>query len=109
MATTLKKKRDFKRVFGLGTTIKGSFFSLHYVVGYGDKNQFAYIIPKKQVSKATIRNKIRRRLKELVRTARTATIKKGIVGVFVVKSRAQKASAKEFKEEINKTINKIKM
>lgn len=55
-------------LFKNGKTVRGEFISLKYVASKGDDYRLAVIVSKKVSKKAVIRNRIRRRVYEVVRT-----------------------------------------
>ncbi len=67
----LKKKKDFERVFKRGIRFKEDFLILKTVKNDLDETRFGFVVSRKVSPKAIVRNKIRRRLKELVRRAVT--------------------------------------
>lgn len=63
----LKKKKDFERVFKEGQGFKEDFLFLKVVKKNLRTCRFGLVVSKNFSKKATLRNKIRRRLKELVK------------------------------------------
>ena len=98
----LKRKKDIERVFKNGRGFKEDFLILKVVKNNLNYPRFAFIVSQKVSKKATLRNKIRRRLSELVRL-KIKKIKKGIDGVLLA---APGLEEKDF-WEIEKIINKI--
>ena len=63
----LKKNKDFEQIFKKGKSVKGDFLLLKIVKNKLNKNRFAAIVSQKVSKKAIIRNKIRRRIAEIIR------------------------------------------
>jgi len=79
----LKKKKDFEIVFKKGKGYKENFLYLKIVGNKLKTSRFGIVVSKKFSTKATLRNKIKRRLRELIRI-KLPNIKKGIDGVIIV-------------------------
>jgi ribonuclease P protein component len=62
----LKKTGDFKRVYTRGRSIASKYLVLYYYPNCLEDNRVGFSISKK-LGKAVIRNKIKRRLKEIIR------------------------------------------
>lgn len=96
----LKKKRDFERVFKEGSGFKEDFLYLK-IIGNGLKSsRFGFAISKKFSKKATTRNQIKRRIRELVKT-RLPLMKRSVDGVIVVIPGLEKKDFWELEEVIN--------
>lgn len=63
----LRKQKDIEKVFKTGRGFKEDFLILKAAKNDLNNSRFAFIVSSKVSAKATFRNKIRRRLQELVR------------------------------------------
>lgn len=63
----LKKKNDFDRLLKKGKFQNGRFLAIKFVSNDQENSRFGFLVAKKNFKKATLRNKIRRRLREMVR------------------------------------------
>lgn len=63
----LKSNREFERVRQEGKRIHGKFFSLGILRGVGETGWRAGFVTSRKVGGAVIRNRVRRRLREIVR------------------------------------------
>ncbi|MBI4101365.1 MAG: ribonuclease P protein component [Candidatus Nealsonbacteria bacterium] len=72
----LKKEADIRRVFRDGKTLKDPPLSLRRAPNNLECSRFGFVIPVKAAKKATVRNKIKRRMSEMIRS-RLPKIKKG--------------------------------
>jgi len=98
----LQKKKDFDRVFKGGKGYKEDFLALKMARNNLKKSRFGFVVGKNVSKKTTLRNKIKRRLRELVRLKLKKT-KKGIDVILIVRPGFR---TKDF-WEIEETINKI--
>lgn len=79
----LKKKKDFEKVFKDGQGYKEDFLYLKICKNNLKESRFGFITSKKFSSKAVVRNKIKRKLREIIRL-KMPKMKKGIDGAIVV-------------------------
>lgn len=98
----LKKKKEIERVFKEGRGFGGNFLFLKIVKNNLGISRFCFVVGKNLSKKATVRNRVRRRISELVRL-KLKNIKNGIDAVFIALPGTEK---KDFRE-IEKTIDKI--
>ncbi|XOB42754.1 MAG: ribonuclease P protein component [Candidatus Nealsonbacteria bacterium] len=98
----LKKKKDFEKVFKLGKGIKLGFIALKINKNNFKNSRFGFVVSLKVSKKAVVRNKVKRRLREIVR-ARIKDIKKGIDVVLIA---LPDSATKEF-EETEKLVEKL--
>lgn len=72
----LKKEADIQNVFRAGKVVKDPPLSLRRAPNGLECSRFGFVIPVRAAKKATVRNKIRRRMAEIIRS-RLPKIKKG--------------------------------
>ncbi len=101
----LKKKKDIERVFKQGKGFKEDFLILKVVKNNLKNSRFAFVISQKVSKKATLRNKIRRRLRELVRL-KIRDIKKGIDLIILAAPGLETKDFWEIEEALNKLFAK---
>ena len=63
----LKLKKDFERIFKQGKGYKQNFLFLKVLENGLKETRFGFIVSKKISKKAVIRNKLKRRLREVIR------------------------------------------
>lgn len=79
----LRKDKDFQSLFNEGTTFSYRFLYFRVKKNLLNQTRFGFIVSKKVSRKAVIRNKIKRKLRALVRE-RLSKIKKGFDIAIVV-------------------------
>ncbi len=111
----LKKKTDIKNVFKAGRGLKEDFLILKIARNSLNKVRFGFIVSKKVSNKATIRNQIKRRLRESVwlnfkKIIAAADYKKkgkGFDGLFIAVPGLETKDFWELDEIVNNIFIKI--
>ena len=98
---SLTKKKDFGMVFKKGGMVKNDFLILRTLESGLKESRFGFVVSKKVSTKATLRNKIKRRLRQAVFN-NLKKIKKSIDVVVVALPGIEKKSFLEIREIINK-------
>ena len=104
----LKKKKDFGRVFKQGKSFKQDFLTLKLVKNNLKVDRFGFVVGLKVSKKAFLRNKIRRRLREIVKT-NLSKIKTGFDVVFIVRRGLETKNFQELAEIVNRLLEKAKL
>jgi ribonuclease P protein component len=104
----LKKKKDIEKVFEKGKGFKEDFLILKIVKNDLENSRFAFVVPRKISKKATLRNKIKRRLRELVRL-KIKKIKKGMDLVLLALPGLEKKDFWQMEKIINRLFAKAKL
>lgn len=104
----LKKKKDFERVFKEGKGFKEDFLFLKIVKNNLKESRFGFVVSQKVSKKAVLRNKIKRRLREIIRLS-LPKVKKGIDGVLIIKAEIKTKTFLGAEEAINKLFKKAKI
>jgi ribonuclease P protein component len=104
----LKKKKDIERVFKNGKLFKEDFLILKVVKNNLKNSRFAFVVSKKVSKKATLRNKIKRRLRELVRR-HPPTTRPAMDIVLVAVPGLEKKDFWEMEKIINRLFAKAKL
>lgn len=63
---TLKRKKDFDNLFNKGRSTASHYLVLYWNPNTKGKNRYGFSISKR-IGKAVVRNKLKRRLKEIIR------------------------------------------
>ncbi len=103
----LKKKKDIERVFKSGRGLKEDFLILKAAKNGFKNSRFAFIVSSKVSKKATLRNKIRRRLSKLI-GFKIEKIKKGIDFILMAVPGLEEKDFWEIDETTNKLFKKTK-
>lgn len=97
-------RKEFNRFFSLGKRFHSPTFQIVYTPS--QELHASVVVPKKIIRRAVERNKIRRRIYDIVRHYRTDTAVKGVF-IFLAKSSVGSMSYATLKEEINTNLHKI--
>ena len=103
----LKRKKEIERVFKKGEGFKEDFLILKMVKNNFKNSRFAFIVSQKVSKKAALRNKIRRKLRELVKV-KIKKIKKGRDLILVAVPGLEEKDFWEIEETVNKLLKKAK-
>jgi ribonuclease P protein component len=104
----LKKKKDLERVFKKGQIIKEGFLVLKLIKNHLEISRFGLVVSQKISKRAAIRNKIKRRLREIIKRKLVKT-KKGWDVVLVARPGLENKDFWEMEETINKLFEKAKI
>lgn len=107
-ANRLKKKKDLERVFRRGQGFKEGFLFLKIVSNNLKTSRFAFVISLKVAKKASLRNKIKRRLREIIKI-KLPKMKTGFDIVLVTFPGIETQDFQEIEETINKLFKKAKI
>ena len=104
----LKEKKDFEEVIK-----KGKFYSEDLLVFKKIKNNLSrtrvgFVVSQKVSKKAVVRNKIKRRLRQIIKT-NLAEIKPGFDIIFFTKKGIEEKDFSEIKKTIEKLLKKAKL
>jgi len=104
----IKKRKDFKVIFKNSKSLKNSLFVLRAGKNNLELNRFGFVVSLKVSKKATIRNKIRRRLVEAIKPE-INKIKTGSDLVLIALPGIEKKKFSEIKEVIKSALEKAKL
>lgn len=104
----IKKKKDFEVIFKKGKSFKNSFLLFKTLPNNLKDTRFGFVVSNKVSKKAVVRNKIRRRMGEVIRL-NLNDIKKGIDVVIVVLPGFEKKDFTETKEVLNKILRELNL
>lgn len=104
----LQKKKDIDQVFKEGKGLKEDFLVLKTNKNGFKKSRFGFIVSQKVSNKATLRNKIKRRLRELVQK-RMNLIKPGTDNILVALPGLENKDFWEMEEIVDKLLKKAKL
>lgn len=98
----LTEKKDFERIFKEGKGFKEDFLILKFVPNNLNRNRFGIIVSPKISKKATLRNKIKKQLRELIKSR----LSKLIEGKDIILIALPGLETKDF-WEMEEIVNKI--
>jgi len=104
----LQKNQDFQRVFKNGKGLREDFLFLKVLENNLGIPRFGFIVSNKISKKATVRNRIKRKLRELVRE-KLSKIKKNIDAVIIVRAFPETKNFKEIEKVINQLFLKANL
>ncbi len=104
----LTKKKDFETVFKVGKGVKSDFLIGKIAENHLLESRFGFVVSKKVSTKATVRNKIKRRLRQAVASELLIRKTKTPVDVVVIALPAIKEKDfSEVKEKISKLFQNV--
>ncbi len=103
----LSKRKDFERIFKEGKKAKEDFLFFRFLETKNSICQFAFLISKKVSKKATIRNRLKRQMAEIVRL-KLDLLKPGLKGIFIALPGIEKLKFREIEKTIQKLFQKTK-
>ena len=101
----LKKEKDFEKIFKKGKSFKNGFLILKIVSNDLEESRFGFIVSQKVSKKAVLRNKVKRRLRDIIQK-NIVKIKKGVDIVLIVLPGLEKKSFLETKETLDTLLKK---
>ncbi len=104
----IKKKKDFERIFKNSKNLKAPFFIFRIIKNELGINRFGFVVSQKISKNAVIRNRVRRRLAEVIKIE-MSKIKKGTDLVLVALPGIERKEFSEIKEVVNNFLVKAKL
>ena len=103
----LRKKKDIEGVFKKGKRFKEDFLILKTTKNTLSQTRFGFIVSRRVSKKATLRNKVKRRLREMV-GKKAKKLKKGLDILLVACPGLETKDFWEIDEALNKLFEKAK-
>jgi ribonuclease P protein component len=104
----IKKKKDFETIFKNGSNFKAPFLVFKIFKNDLGYSRFGFVVSQKVSKKAVVRNKVRRRITEIIKS-NFDQIKKGIDVVTICLPGIEKKDFPELKEIVIKNFLKSKI
>jgi ribonuclease P protein component len=104
----LKNKKDFERVLNQPKGYKQKFLFLKFDRNDLEVTRFGFIVSSKTCPKAVDRNKVKRRLREIIRK-RLSEIKKGIDVVIIACPPIKDKTFQEIEQNLIQLLQKAKL
>lgn len=102
----IRKKKDIEKIFKRGKSLKGDFLILKTVKNNLDTCRFGFIVSQKISRKANVRNRVKRRLREIIRL-KMKSLKFGTDNLFIALPGIEKKEFGQIKEAIEKLLWKL--
>lgn len=104
----LLKKKDFENVFEKGKFINDKFLYFKIIQNNQENSRFGIIVSKKITKKAVNRNKIKKRIRSIIKK-NIPFIKKGIDLIIIPKKEINEKSFIQIQESISQLLIKAKI
>jgi ribonuclease P protein component len=104
----IKKKKDFEIIFKKAQSFRNSLFILKVIENSLGINRVGFVVSSKVSKKAVVRNKVRRRLAQIMKT-KINDIKAGVDLVFIALAGIEKKDFSEVKDAVNSILIKTKL
>ncbi len=106
----LKKKSDFDRLLKKGKLNSrfGEFLAIRFICNNQQNSRFGFLAAKKNFKKATLRNKIKRRLREMVRQ-KLSLVKPGYDIVLIARPGIENKRPAEVKESLEILLEQARL
>ena len=100
----IKFSREYTEIINNGKNIKSKYFSIYYSAN-NEKNRYGISIPKK-TGKAVVRNKIKRRVKNIIDNNKNS-MQTSYDYVIIIRKGILELTYQKMEEELLKLISKI--
>ena len=104
----LKKKKDFQKIIQRGKKVEKKFLILKFLRNSLDVTRIGFVVSQKVSKKASLRNKIKRRLREIIKI-NLPNLKPGYDLIFFTKKGIIKKDFWEIKEVVEQILKEAKL
>ena len=104
----LSREKDFKKINSRGKSFFSSLFRLRVLDNHSQRSRFSVVITTKVSKKATVRNRLKRQVKEIVRL-NSAKLKQGRDFIIMVNSPALGKSYQDLEKDLLNLFIKSKL
>ncbi len=106
MVETVKKNRDFKKMYKIADSFANRQLAIYFKRNSLPYNRYGFSVSKK-IGNAVVRNKMRRRLKEIIRTQ--VKVKNGYDIIFIARQNSKEANYEILKNSVSHLLKKTKL
>ena len=99
----IKKSEEYTKIISLNQVVKSKYFSIYYQKS--EKKLYGITVPKK-IGKATIRNKIKRQIKNII-TTNEIDIQNNFKYVIIIKEATLELNYQKIKNELLNLFKKV--
>jgi ribonuclease P protein component len=103
----IKNKKEFEKIFKKGKGFDSDFLFLKVINNSLEYSRFAVVVSKKVSNKAVIRNKVKRRLREILK--KRLLDKKGLDIVLIAKPGIEQKDFKELENKADIILKRAKL
>ncbi|MEK7579676.1 MAG: ribonuclease P protein component [Patescibacteria group bacterium] len=103
----LSDEREIRKIFRYGRSINSEFFQIKFNFSENNQSKFAVIARAKNFKNAASRNKIKRRISEIIRI-NISRVKPGFVILVIAKEKALILDKNSLKTNLLKDLGKLK-
>lgn len=104
----LRKTKEIEKVFKNGTSCRSDFLLLKFFKNSLPVSRFAFVVGQKVSKKATVRNRIKRRIREAVKKE-LPNINAGLDTVWVALRGLENKNTEEIKKDVKCLLQKAKV
>lgn len=104
-ANRLRRRKDIQTLFSKGESVFDDVCGLKYRRNQRDETRVAVIVGKRISKKAVVRNRIRRRIREIIRL-NLGDIEKGFDIALLVQNRAVNMSSDDLRSHVLRVLKK---
>ena len=104
----IRKDSDFRKVYKHGKSFANKYLVMYILDNKSDFNRVGFSVSKK-VGKATVRNKVRRRIRECFRLNCDGHIKDGYDLVFIARVASKDAEYRDIEKSVMSLVKKSKL
>lgn len=104
----LRKKKDIERVFAKGKSVFDSVCGARLRKGEAPQTRFAIVVGTKISKSAVVRNRLRRRIREIIH-AKLSSIAPGFDVVMLVRPDAKNATFKDLEKRVLLVLRKARL
>ena len=106
----LKNKKEFEKVFKNGEFFGGQYCTIRMLENKFSVSRFGFVAGKKLIKSIVRRNKVKRRMREIVRLfLRENKIKPGFDVITIAKERVLDVSYQELKKDLEGIFKRVKL
>lgn len=102
-------KKTFQKIISAGKTVHNSFFFVYYLKNNFKYSRFSVVISSKVVSGAVGRNRIRRRISEVVRKNFVFIHPAGVDIIIIVRHKVKDLNSSELERSLMEIFKKAKV
>jgi len=104
----IKKEKDFETVFKNSKSLRNDLIVFKITNNKAETNRFGFVVSKKISKSAVVRNRVKRRLAEAIRSM-IGGMKKGVDLVLIALPGIEKENFSEVKKAVEEALTKAKL